>query len=130
MTVRYYPAVIERADGGFGVFFPDLPGRTSFGATLQDAARNAEEGLQGHLDVTAEHGDLIPEPSDLDLVPIQDGVDEAARVPVRAEMPGRAVQVNIDLPEDLLNAVDRYAAANGCSRSGLLAQAIRDKLRA
>jgi len=130
MTVRYYPAVIERADGGFGVFFPDLPGCTSFGATLQDAARNAEEGLQGHLDVSAEHGDTIPEPSDLDLIPIQDGVDEAARILVRAEMPGRAVQVNVDLPEDLLDAVDRYAAANGYSRSGLLAQAVREKLRA
>jgi metal-responsive CopG/Arc/MetJ family transcriptional regulator len=33
------------------------------------------------------------------------------------------------MPGDLLAAVDRYAARLGYTRSGLLAQAVRDKLR-
>ena len=126
---RYFPAIVERADEGFGVFFPDLPGCTSAGATLQDAVRNAEDALQAHIDLTAEHGEAIPEPSDLDAVPREPDVAEVARVLVRADVPGRAVRVNITLPEDLLAAVDRYAARTGHTRSGLLAQAVRERMR-
>jgi len=41
----------------------------------------------------------------------------------------KPVRVNIMMPGDLLAAVDRYAARLGYTRSGLLAQAVRDKLR-
>ena len=33
------------------------------------------------------------------------------------------------MPEDLLAAVDRYATTTGYSRSGLLAQAVRERMR-
>lgn len=130
MTVRYYPAVVERSTSGFGVFFPDVPGCVSAGDTIEDAARNAEEALQAHLELSAEHGEAPPDPSDLDAVQVDADIEEAARILVRAEVPGRAVRVNITIPEDLLAAVDRYAKAQGFSRSGLLAQAVREKLRA
>jgi predicted RNase H-like HicB family nuclease len=38
---QLYVAIIEKASHGFGVHFPDLPGCTSFGATLDDTAANA-----------------------------------------------------------------------------------------
>jgi predicted RNase H-like HicB family nuclease len=44
MATVWYPAIIERAEDGFSVFFPDVPGCVSAGATIQEAARNAEEG--------------------------------------------------------------------------------------
>lgn len=127
--VRYYPAVIERAKDGFGVFFPDLPGCTSSGSSLQEAARNAEDALQAHVDVTAEHGETLPEPSDLDSIVAEPDVVEVARILVRAEMPGRSVRVNITLPEALLTAIDRYAMRTGHTRSGLLAQAVRERMQ-
>ena len=126
---RYYPAIIEPALDGYGVYFPDVPGCTSAGATVQEAARNAEEALQAHLDLTVEHGEIIPEPSELDAIVAEAGVVEAARVLVRAEVPGRSVRVNITLPEELLAAVDRYAARSGYTRSGLLAQAVRERMQ-
>ncbi len=126
---RYYPAIIERADQGFGVFFPDLPGCTSAGTTVQEAARNAEDALQSHIDLAAEHGDPIPDPSELDQIAVDPDIVEAARILVRAEMPGRSVRVNITLPEELLATVDRYATRAGFSRSGLLAQAVRERMR-
>ena len=125
---RYYPAIIEPALDGYGVYFPDVPGCTSAGATVQEAARNAEEALQAHLDLTVEHGEIIPEPSELDAIVAEAGVVEAARVLLRAEVPGRSVRVNITLPEELLAAVDRYAARSGYTRSGLLAQAVRERM--
>jgi predicted RNase H-like HicB family nuclease len=126
---RYYPAIIEPALDGYGVFFPDVPGCTSAGATVQEAARNAEEALQAHLDLAAEHHETIPAPSELDAIVPDPDVVEAARVLVRAEIPGRSVRVNITLPEELLAAVDRYAARSGYTRSGLLAQAVRERMQ-
>jgi predicted RNase H-like HicB family nuclease len=125
---RYFPAIVEKASDGFGVFFPDLPGCTSAGTTIQDAALQAEEALQAHIDLSVEHGDPIPEPSALDQIVVDPDVIEVARILVRAEPPGRAVRVNITIPEDLLAAVDRYAARMGYSRSGLLAQAVRERM--
>ena len=127
--MRYFPAIIERASDGYAVFFPDLPGCTSAGATVQDAALNAEEALQAHIELSMEHGDPIPEPSTLDEIVVDPDVVEAARILVRSDPPGRAVRVNITMPEDLLAAVDRYAVRTGYSRSGLLAQAVRERLR-
>jgi predicted RNase H-like HicB family nuclease len=128
--ISYYPAIIERGSDGFGVFFPDLPGCTSAGDTVQDAAINAEAALQAWLELSAEHGDTIAPPSDLSTLVLEHDVVEAARILVRAETNSRSVRVNITLPEDLLHAIDRYAERNGFSRSGVLAQAARERLRA
>ena len=125
---RYFPAIVERAVDGFGVFFPDLPGCTSAGATLQEAVRNAETALQAHIDLASEHNEAVPAPSELDTIMSDPDVAEAARVLVRVDVPGRAVRVNITLPEDLLAAVDRYASRTGHTRSGLLALAVRERM--
>ena len=85
--------------------------------------------MQAHLDLTAEHGEIIPAPSELDAIVAEPGVVEAARVLVRAEVAGRSVRVNITLPEELLAAMDRYAARSGYTRSGLLAQAVRERMQ-
>lgn len=126
MATIYYPAIIERAGDGYSVFFPDLPGCTSAGATIQEAARNAEEALAGHLLVSAQHGDAISDPSELDAIEADPEVDEAARILVRADRPGRSVRVQISLDEGLVAAIDRVAA----NRSGFLADAARAALAA
>jgi predicted RNase H-like HicB family nuclease len=53
---RFYVAVIERSSHGFGVFFPDVPGYTSAGTTVQEAAAEAEAALYGHLTLVLAHG--------------------------------------------------------------------------
>ena len=126
MATVIYPAIVERAGEGFSVFFPDLPGCTSAGRSLTEAALNAEEALYGHLLVTAQHGEDIPEPSALEDIERDPEVEEAARLLVRAEKPGRSVRVNVTLDEGLLAAIDRVAG----NRSGFLAEAARAKLAA
>jgi predicted RNase H-like HicB family nuclease len=90
MTMASYLAIVERGKEGFGVFFPDLPGCTSAGDTVQDAARNAVEALEGHILTMAEHGDNIPAPSDVESIGRDPDVDEVARLLVQVELPGRA----------------------------------------
>jgi len=124
MATVYYPAIIERGADGFGAYFPDLPGCVSAGATVQEAALGAEEALNGHLSVSAEHGDALADPSDIDAITPEEGSEEVARILVRAERPGKAVRINITLEEGLLARIDRAAS----NRSRFLADAAREKL--
>ncbi|MGH6684848.1 MAG: type II toxin-antitoxin system HicB family antitoxin, partial [Pseudolabrys sp.] len=59
---RFYTAIIEKASDGFGVFFPDLPGCTSFGKTVEEAAANAYAAAQAHVAVSREYGNAIADP--------------------------------------------------------------------
>lgn len=124
MTTVYYPAIIERGPQGFGVYFPDLPGCVSAGRTVQEAAIGAEEALSGHLAVSIEHGDALPDPSDIDVISAEDGSEEVGRMLVRGERPGRAVRVQVSIEEGLLARIDRVAK----NRSRFLADAAREKL--
>jgi predicted RNase H-like HicB family nuclease len=89
MAIRHYPAIIEGdAKTGYSVFFPDLPGCTSGGDSLQQAALNAEQALAGHVDLMLRAGERLPEPSILDTLPqpIEPDVVEAARLLVRVRV--------------------------------------------
>ncbi len=126
MATVMYPAIVERAGDGFSVFFPDLPGCTSYGATVTEAALNAEEALDGHLLVSVQHGDQVPDPSALEDIEQDPEVDEVARLLVRADKPGKAVRLNITMDEGLVAAIDRVAK----NRSGFLSEAARVALAA
>lgn len=124
MATVYYPAIVERGNDNFGVYFPDLPGCVSVGDTIQEAALGAEEALNGHLAVSAQHGDVIPDPSELDAIEPAEGSVEVGRILVRGERPGKAVRVQITLEEGLLARIDRKAD----NRSRFLADAAVAKL--
>lgn len=124
MATVIYPAIVERAAKGYSVFFPDLPGCTSAGETIEAAMLAAEEALAGHLLESVRHGDDLADPSDVGSIERDPEVDEVARILVRAERPGRAVRLNITLDEGLVAAIDRVAK----NRSGFLAEAAREAL--
>ena len=125
MANALYPAIVERAGDAFSVFFPDLPGCTSAGATIHEAVENAEEALSGHLLECARHGDEIAEASQVDAIEADPDVDEVARFLVRGELPGKSKRINITLDEGLVAAIDKVAV----NRSGFLADAARDELK-
>ncbi|MBB5715419.1 type II toxin-antitoxin system HicB family antitoxin [Sphingomonas aerophila] len=126
MATVHYVAIIERSAHGFSVFFPDLPGCTSAGDTMQEAAIAAEEALSRHLAMSIGHGDHVPDPTDLDRVKRDPEVNEVGRILVRGERPGRTVRVQVSIDEGLLARIDRVAR----NRSGFLADAARQKLAA
>lgn len=76
------------------MFFPDLPGCTSAGHSMQMATRNAEQALKGHIDLAVEHGEALPEPSELDQITVEPDVAEVGRILVRAEVPLGPVRVS------------------------------------
>ena len=118
---RFYTAIIEKASGGFGVFFPDLPGCTSFGISVEDAASNAYVAAQAHVAISEEYGDDIPLPRPPDEIPSDRTVKEKARILIPIEVGAAPVRVNISLPAAALEALDRTAKELSLSRSGAIA---------
>jgi predicted RNase H-like HicB family nuclease len=118
---RFYTAIIEKAKDGFGVFFPDLPGCTSFGRSVEEAASNAYTAAQAHVALSREYGDAIPDPRSPDTIPTARGVKEKARLLIPVEIAEEPVRVNISLPGAALEALDRTAKELSLSRSGAIA---------
>ena len=131
--LRFYPAIISKhEDTDYGVVFPDFPGCVTTGETVREAAEMALEALALHVEGMVEDRDALPEPSEPDA-PLPDWLADlpdhtVARLLVPVELPGRAVRVNITLNEGLLARLDKAAGAEGETRSGYIAQAVRERL--
>ena len=125
--MRHYIGLIHKdADSDFGVSFPDLPGVVTAGTTLDEARDMAEEALALHLDGMVEEGEAIPEPSSLEE--IMSNPENRSGVAILVSVkndPPKIVRVNVTLPGDVLEQIDKYAEAHGYTRSGLLAQAAK-----
>jgi predicted RNase H-like HicB family nuclease len=125
--MRQYIALIHKDRGSdFGVSFPDLPGCITAGSSLDEARDRAAEALAFHLEGMAEDGEPIPEPSSLEAVMTDEVNRDGVAILVPApDRPIKSVRINITLPEDVLEEIDRYAESRGLTRSGFLAKAAK-----
>ena len=125
--MRHYIGLIHKdADSDFGVSFPDLPGVATAGTTLDEARDMAEEALALHLEGMAEEGEAIPEPSSLEEIMSNPENRSCVAILVSVKNdPPKIVRVNVTLPGDVLEQIDKYAEEHGYTRSGLLAQAAK-----
>ena len=62
MAMRY-AVVIEKAEGNYSAYVPDLPGCVATGATLEETERQIREAIEFHLEGMREEGLTIPEPT-------------------------------------------------------------------
>ncbi|MGH8189902.1 MAG: type II toxin-antitoxin system HicB family antitoxin [Rhodanobacteraceae bacterium] len=124
-----YPIAIELGTDqhAYGVVVPDVPGAFSAGDTLEEAIANAEDAIL----LALEDAGTAAEPT-----PLKDLVGKGrfagwawaiANVDL-SKLSGKAVRVNITLPDRLLHSIDTYANAHGETRSGFLARAAMDAM--
>jgi predicted RNase H-like HicB family nuclease len=120
----HYTAIIESGEGeGFSVFFPDVPGCYSHGASVQEAAENAVEALALFFEGTDER----PEPTDINAVTVDPDIAVAAKVLVAApETDGPIERYSVTLPSGLVKRIDRRVGSR--QRSAFLADAARKAL--
>jgi predicted RNase H-like HicB family nuclease len=127
---QYIGLIHKEAASDYGVSFPDFPGVVTAGKDLDDARNMAEEALAFHIEGLVEDGEVIPEPSALDDVMSvpenRDGV--VIVVEAKTELP-RAARINVTMPKDVLEEVDRYAGEHGLSRSGFLVRAAKQAMK-
>lgn len=135
MSKLIYAIAIEPGDKqhAYGVVVPDLPGCFSAGDTLEDAFSNAREAIEAHLELMLDYNEQIPERKPFyehqknpefsgwvwALVEVED-------VPLKKT----PVRLNVSLPEYLVHRIDDYAKAHHLTRSGFLAKAAQDAMRA
>lgn len=129
-----YIAVIEGEPGAFGVVFPDLPGCTAMGDTINEAMSNAILALSDYAEDVVEVG-TMPEPTvpstpaDLD----DETRDALTRGALLAQVPliletGKTKRANISMDTGLLDLIDETAKLRGLTRSAFLASAAREKI--
>jgi len=52
--------MVAEPEGGFSVFVPELPSVATQGETIEEARTNAQEAIEGYLEVMHEDGLPIP----------------------------------------------------------------------
>ena len=62
-TRMRYAIVIEKAEGNYAAYVPDLPGCVATGATIEETERSIREAIEFHVEGLRADGLPIPEPS-------------------------------------------------------------------
>ena len=57
-----YAVVFERTPNNFAACVPDLPGCVSTGRAWEEMQWMIKEAIEGHIEITHEHGDPVPAP--------------------------------------------------------------------
>lgn len=101
-----YLSIMEKADDGYSVYFPDLPGCISWGKDLEEAQINAKEALDLHLFGLVEENENIPEASK--TVDIQNATDIICLITTypqifRDNFENKKAKVNVTIPNWLKN---------------------------
>lgn len=129
-----YIAVIDGEAGAYGAFFPDCPGCTAMGETVDEAIANSGEALREWIADRRAAGLADPEPrSAAEILKSKDtdGVRGFFLVAVPLLLDeGRAVRVNLSLDAGALAMIDAAARERGITRSAFLVSAARDKILA
>jgi predicted RNase H-like HicB family nuclease len=60
-----YAVVIEKAEGNYSAYVPDLPGCVATGGTVEETQREIRAAIRFHLDGLIADSLPIPEPSTL-----------------------------------------------------------------
>jgi predicted RNase H-like HicB family nuclease len=58
-----YAIVIEKAEGNYAAYVPDLPGCVTTGQTIEEVEREIREAIEFHIRGLREDGLPVPEPS-------------------------------------------------------------------
>lgn len=134
VKATYIAAMEASPEGGFGVYFPDLPGCVSAGETEAEARAGAAEALALHLEGMAEDGEALPRPTAYDAFDADSFPEGFLYLfVVNAETKARSapmmVRINVMLAEPLVERIGRAAGkTHRGNRSSWLSDAARDFL--
>jgi predicted RNase H-like HicB family nuclease len=140
VAVRLYRVIAFQSPGdgpddGWDVIFPEFPGCVSQGRTSLEAIENGQEALALHIEgMVAEDQELPPScgpdiPMPRWIVELEAGMRDPLCALLPMEVPGKSVRINITMDAGLVERLDAGARRDGTTRSGYLAQAVREKLQ-
>jgi len=98
----------EEEGGGYFAYYKDFPGVMGDGESADEALEDAKSAFSTYLDFLIQNGEEIKEPSHLT----------------------RTKRINITVPINALEQIDRYAKNHGLSRSTFLVQSALERATA
>jgi len=124
-----YIATLKPENDRITVLFPDFPGCSTVGDTMDKVLALAAEALGDHVGKMRDSGATIPEPRSLYNIRTEmNGASITyAAIPL-IEDRGTARRVNVSFDPGLLDAIDDAAKSRGMTRSAFLASAARREL--
>lgn len=60
-----YAVVIEKAEGNYSAYVPDLPGCIATGASVAEVETEIRDAIRFHIDGLKEDGQPVPSPSSI-----------------------------------------------------------------
>ena len=60
-----YAIVIEKAEGNYSAYVPDLPGCVATGATVAEVESEIRDAIRFHIDGLKEDGLPVPQPTSI-----------------------------------------------------------------
>jgi predicted RNase H-like HicB family nuclease len=60
-----YAIVIEKANGNYSAYVPDLPGCVATGSTVDEVEAEIREAIRFHIDGMKSDGLAVPEPTSI-----------------------------------------------------------------
>jgi predicted RNase H-like HicB family nuclease len=64
-TMKRYAVVIEKADGNYSAYVPDLPGCVATGPTVQAIEAEIRDAIRFHIEGLQADGLDVPEPTSI-----------------------------------------------------------------
>ena len=126
MNAIVYVALAEANEtAGYTARFPDLPQCAVSGAQPAELLANARAALRAELQAVPERGEEWPVPSRAEQIQAK---PPQFTLLVDVEVEDTPVRVNISMGEQLLKKLDAAAEISGSTRSGFIAQAVRERL--
>ncbi|KGT89915.1 type II toxin-antitoxin system HicB family antitoxin [Enterobacter cancerogenus] len=129
-----FPVYLHKTeDNSWSGFVPDVEGCFFAGKSVDDALRDALNAIDSHVESLADAGKAILKAADIETH-IQDEACQGgywAFVEIDlSRYEGKAVKLNITLPQNLLSKIDSYVDSHReyGSRSGFLAELARREL--
>ena len=123
-----FPAVLNYAEDGISIEFPDLPGCLPCAATTDEAVKNAKEALGLHLWGMEQDGETIPVPSSVtELKPADNEIlllVEVFMPTVRERVKNRFIKKTLTIPYWLNGEAERA----GVNFSQLLQASLKEHL--
>jgi predicted RNase H-like HicB family nuclease len=123
--IKPYPAIFEKTENNeFGVFFPDILGCISAGATFEEAYKNAVEALTLHLSSMIEDNEDVPT-IDIDNAQIEAKGDllvmlEPDRLLLSKLVKGKAKRISATIDEYILDLSDKKLKEKNLNRSKII----------
>jgi predicted RNase H-like HicB family nuclease len=134
LQMTRYIGLIDGKPGAYSIVFPDLPGCTSMGKTIEDVIFNGADAMRLWVEATEQDGDVVPSPRSFEamrddpdvILSMEEGATIATVPLVRST--GRPSKANLSIDTGVLAAIDSEAERRNLTRSAFIEAMVRKML--